>query len=106
NSMNLDEQTSKRMMKLNDLIPELQNIVSEGKLSQTAGEQLAHLTVDNQRAILEVLGKEIEKTTVKKAKQYREEETKSKENNIDYKKQLELMKKQIEQAKQSVELAL
>src|SRR5699024_5111080 len=106
NIINSDERTTKRIMKLNDLIPELQNLVSEGKLSQTAGEQLAHLTVDNQRALLEVLGKEIEKTTVKKAKQYREEETKSKENNIDYKKQLELMKKQLEQAKQSEEIAL
>src|SRR5699024_9586809 len=95
-----------RDVRLNDLITELQKLVSEGKLSQTAGEQLAHLTVDNQRALLEVLGKEIEKTTVKKAKQYREEETKSKENNIDYKKQLELIKKQLEQAKQSEEIAL
>src|SRR5699024_6159871 len=106
NIINSDERTTKRIMKLNDLIPELQNLVSEGKLGATAGEQLAHLTVDNQRALLEVLGKEIEKTTVKKAKQYREEETKSKENNIDYKKQLELMKKQLEQAKQSEEIAL
>src|SRR5699024_10772383 len=100
------EWNTRQIMKLNDLIPELQNLVSEGKLSQTAGEQLAHLTVANQRALLEVLGKEIEKTTVKKVKQYREEETKSKENNIDYKKQLELIKKQLEQAKQSEEIAL
>jgi len=95
-----------RVVRLNDLIPELQELISEGKLGQTAGEQLAHLTEDNQRALLSVLGKEIEKTTVNKAKQYREEEAKSKENNIDYKKQLELMKKQLEQAKQSEEIAL
>src|SRR5699024_7365605 len=100
------EWNTRQIMKLNDLIPELQNLVCEGKLGATAGEQLAHLTIDNQRALLEVLGKEIEKTTVKKAKQYREEETKSKENNIDYKKQLKNMKKQLKQAKQSEEISL
>lgn len=62
---------TKRIMKLNDLIPELQQLVSEGKLGKTAGEQLAHLTKDNQRALLQVLGEEIEKTTVAKAKEYR-----------------------------------
>src|SRR5690625_2085439 len=72
--INEDDRTTRRIMKLNDLIPELQNLVSEGKLGATAGEQLAHMTENNQRALLEVLGKEIEKTTVKKAKQYREEE--------------------------------
>src|SRR5690625_1586699 len=106
NIINESRTGTHRILKLNDLIPELQELVSQGKLGTTAGEQLAHMTEDNQRALLEVLGKEIEKTTVKKAKQYREEETKSKENNIDYKKQLELMKKQLEQAKQSEEIAL
>lgn len=62
---------TKRIMKLNDLIPELQELVSKGKLGQTAGEQLAHMTEDNQRALLNVLGDEIERTTVAKAKEYR-----------------------------------
>ncbi len=41
-------------MKLNSLIPELQDLVSEGKLGTTAGEQLAHMTEENQRALLDV----------------------------------------------------
>lgn len=65
------EWNTHQIMKLNDLIPELQELVSEGRLGKTVGEQLAHLTEDNQRALLQVLGEEIEKTTVAKAKEYR-----------------------------------
>src|SRR5690625_5222072 len=65
------KRNTRHVMKLNDLIPELQDLVSAGKLGSTAGEQLAHLTEDNQRALLSVLGEEIERTTVAKAKEYR-----------------------------------
>ncbi len=73
------EKTTRRILKLHDLIPELQDLVSEGKLGTTAGEQLAHLTEDNQRALLDVLGEEIEKTTVAKAKEYRSESNSQKD---------------------------
>lgn len=66
-----DVRSTQRIMKLNDLIPELQELVSKGKLGTTAGEQLAYLSEENQRALLQVLGEEIEKTTVAKAKEYR-----------------------------------
>ena len=86
---------TKRILKLNDLIPELQELVSEGKLGQTAGEQLAHLTEDNQRALLSVLGEEVKKTTVANAKEYREvEESSGKDNNFD--ERLEQLKKEKE----------
>ena len=45
---------TRRILKLHDLIPELQDLVSEGKLGTTAGEQLAHMTEENQRALLDV----------------------------------------------------
>lgn len=66
-----NERTAREIMKLNDLIPELQQLVSEGKLGKKAGVQLAYLSEENQRALLQVLGEEIEKTTVAKAKEYR-----------------------------------
>jgi ParB family chromosome partitioning protein len=49
----LDESvtSTKRLIKLNDLIPELQQLVSDGKLGTTAGEQLAYLTEDAQREL-------------------------------------------------------
>ncbi|SHF95456.1 hypothetical protein SAMN02746089_02814, partial [Caldanaerobius fijiensis DSM 17918] len=40
-----------QIKKLNDLIPELQKFVEEGKLSSKAGEQLAYLDEDTQRQL-------------------------------------------------------
>src|SRR5690625_2907530 len=96
-------------MKLNDLIPELQDLVSAGKLGTTAGEQLAHLTEDNQRALLNVLGEEIERTTVAKAKEYRSVQSEGGE----YEQRLrelqeakEQAEREAEQARQSEQIAL
>src|SRR5690625_152514 len=96
-------------MKLNDLIPELQALVSEGKLGSIAGEQLAHLTEDNQRALLNVLGEEIERTTVAKAKEYRSVQN----GDGEYEQRLrelqeakERAEKEAEQARQSEQIAL
>lgn len=44
NAIGEDERTTKRLLKLNDLIPELQSLVSSGELGTTAAEQLAYLT--------------------------------------------------------------
>lgn len=41
-AVNLDERTTRRMIKLNDLIPEIQQLVSSGLLGATAAEQLAY----------------------------------------------------------------
>src|SRR5699024_2549305 len=103
-------------MRLNSLIPELQNLVSEGKLGATAGEQLAHMTEDNQRALLNVLGDEIERTTVAKAKEYRSVEEVSEQTadgSSDYEEKLlalqsekEKIEKELEQSRQSEEIAI
>lgn len=53
-----NKRTTQRLLKLNDLIPELQALVENGKLSKTAGESLAHLQKDEQKALLTVLGEE------------------------------------------------
>src|SRR5690625_2562360 len=42
---------TKRILKLHDLIPQLQTLVSAGKLGTTAGEQVADLTPDVQSAV-------------------------------------------------------
>lgn len=54
---------TKRILKLNNLIPEIQTLVSQGKLGTTAAEQLAYLSEDEQRALLSVKGS-LEGTTV------------------------------------------
>src|SRR5690625_877432 len=108
--MGEEERNTRRFMKLNDLIPELQELVSTRRLGTTAGEQLAYLTEDNQRALLNVLGEEIERTTVAKAKEYRSVQN---EANGEYEQKLrelqeakERAEKEAEQARQSEQIAL
>jgi hypothetical protein len=43
-SIGESERTTKRLIKLNDLIPPIQSLVSSGRLGTTAAEQLAFLT--------------------------------------------------------------
>lgn len=48
--------STQRLLKLNDLIPELQQLVSESKLSQTAAYSLAFLPPNEQKELLASLG--------------------------------------------------
>ncbi|WP_427108666.1 ParB N-terminal domain-containing protein [Lysinibacillus xylanilyticus] len=54
------ERTTKRLLKLNELIPQLQRLVSTGKLGTTSAEQLAYLTPEVQSALYDALGEEID----------------------------------------------
>lgn len=96
------ERTTKRILKLNDLIPELQQLVSEGKLGTTAGEQLAYLSPENQRTLLKVLGEEIAKTTVAQAKEYRQI-PEIPDNKNDLEEMIQKLKHEKEQALQMAE---
>ena len=51
-----NERTAKRLLKLNDLIPPLQALVSTGSLTQTAAYSLAFLSQDEQQKLLNTLG--------------------------------------------------
>lgn len=51
-----DERTVQRLLKLNNLIRPLQDLVSRGKLAQTAAYSLAFLPPEEQRRLLDVLG--------------------------------------------------
>jgi|GEM_PF-2691638 len=72
NTIGEDERTTKRLLKLNDLILPLQNLVSVGKLNKTAGEQLAYLSEDVQQTLWETLGEEIGSKTVAEVKEIRQ----------------------------------
>ena len=67
------EKNARRILKLHDLIPQLQTLISGGKLGTTAGEQLAYLSPEVQTALYETLGDEIAKKTVKETKELRRE---------------------------------
>lgn len=60
-----------RLLKLNDLIPELQALVSAKKLGTTAAEQLAYLSPETQRALYAALGEQIAQRTVAETKELR-----------------------------------
>lgn len=52
----LSERTVRELDRLNDLIPELQGLVSQGKLSRVAAYCLAFLSQEEQRDLVEILG--------------------------------------------------
>ncbi|MNH66555.1 Nucleoid occlusion protein [compost metagenome] len=68
-----DKKTTQRLIKLNSLIPQLQQLVSSGVLGTTAAEQLAYLTEDEQKALYEGLGSSVGDITVQESKQIRSE---------------------------------
>lgn len=62
-----------RLLKLNDLIPELQELVSSNKLGATVAEQLAYLDTSVQQALWDTLGEEIAQKTIAETKAIRKE---------------------------------
>ncbi len=62
-----------RLLKLNDLIPELQELVSSNKLGATAAEQLAYLDTSVQQVLWDTLGEEIAQKTIAETKVIRQE---------------------------------
>lgn len=68
-----DVRTTKRLLKLNDLIPEIQQLVSSGKLGTTAAEQYAYITEDNQRVLINALGENLGSKTVVESKDIRKQ---------------------------------
>ncbi len=60
-----------RLLKLNDLIEPLQVLVSSGKLGTTAAEQLAHLTVEDQKRLYDAFGDWIGQQSVAEIKRLR-----------------------------------
>ncbi|MEE3809431.1 hypothetical protein V2H29_21060 [Lysinibacillus fusiformis] len=67
------EWSTRQILKLNKLIPQLQMMVSNGKLSQTNAQELALLTEQTQSALYDALGEEIGERTVAETKQLRQE---------------------------------
>jgi len=72
-----DVRTTQRLLKLNDLIPEFQKLVSEKKLGTTAAEQLAYLEPETQKALWQTLGEEIGQKKVEEIREMRKEVEKS-----------------------------
>lgn len=66
-----DEKTTKRLLKLNDLIPELQALVSSGRLGTTAAYELAFLSPGTQKALHDHYSRQIAEIKHAEAKELR-----------------------------------
>lgn len=106
-----DKRTTKRLLKLNDLIPELQRLVSSGKLGKTSAEQLAYLDQETQKMLLKTLGEELSKKTLAETKEIRQElerlqkeseEKKEAEGILELSQQIEDAEKTIEEYEEQI----
>jgi ParB family chromosome partitioning protein len=62
-----------RSVKLNDLIPDLQKMVSDARLSPTVADSLARMDQEDQKEIFRQLGDALEDIKVKEAKELKQE---------------------------------
>lgn len=72
-NMGISERQMRKLDKLNDLIPELQDMVDSGKLGIAAGERLAGLPQELQKTIFDTLGGDISALTNEEIKRIKEE---------------------------------
>lgn len=73
----ISERQLQRINKLNNLIPEIQQLIEEGKLSTTEGVQLAALDEEVQRKLYYALGEDINKMTAQQIRKIKEESEES-----------------------------
>jgi chromosome segregation ATPase len=73
----ISERQLQRINKLNNLIPEIQQLIEEGKLSTTEGVQLAALDEEVQRKLYYALGEDINKMTAEQIRKIKEESEES-----------------------------
>ncbi|MGH2331153.1 ParB N-terminal domain-containing protein [Thermoanaerobacter mathranii] len=102
----LKERRLRELKKLNELIPELQKLVEEGKLTTKAGEQLAYLEPEQQRELYNTLGETIAdlKRSEIEALRKQMEEYKKQHSEMQYKIMvLEKQKKEAEEMKMQLE---
>ena len=71
NDLELSEGHARRLDKLNELVPELQQLVDRGALRVVAAEQLAHLPPDEQAALYKAFGEAIGDQSVAETREIR-----------------------------------
>jgi ParB family chromosome partitioning protein len=72
--LNMSKAQVERYDKLNDLIPEFQDLVDRGRLGPTLGEQLARFDPEAQRQLFDALGEEVVNLKVAEVRKLREEQ--------------------------------
>lgn len=91
-----------RSLKLNDLIPELQILVSSGKIGTTAAEQLAYLTPDVQGDLFTAMGESLADLSVAATKDLRKKLEDQEAEKVRLASELNRAKEEAESAKERV----
>jgi ParB family chromosome partitioning protein len=96
-----DERTVQRLIRLNDLIPPLQDLVSRGRLGQTAAYSLAFLPPEEQRRLLDVLGESgVCGLSVQEAQELRRQLDAERKRSADVEARLRDLERQLAQAQE------
>ena len=89
------------LKKLNELIPELQKLVEEGKLTTKAGEQLAYLEPEQQKELFDVLGESIAELKRNEVQEIKKQLEEYKNTSYNLQKTVEWLKKEKEKLEHS-----
>ncbi|WP_051421897.1 ParB/RepB/Spo0J family partition protein [Thermoanaerobacter thermocopriae] len=102
----LTDRRFRQLKKLNELIPELQKLIEEGKLTTKAGEQLAYLEPEQQRELFNILGEtiaELKRSEIESLRKQMEEYRKQYMDMQNKIAALEKQKKEAEEIKKELE---
>ena len=99
--MGLKERRLRELKKLNELIPELQKLVEEGKLTTKAGEQLAYLEPEQQKELFDVLGESIAELKRNEVQEIKKQLEEYKNTSYNLQKAVEWLKKEKEKLEHS-----
>ncbi|SDF02889.1 chromosome partitioning protein, ParB family [Thermoanaerobacter thermohydrosulfuricus] len=99
-NIGLTERRMQQLKKLNELIPELQFLVEQGKLSSSAGEQLAYLEQEQQRELYETLGEAITELKRSEIESLRKQMEEYKKQHTEMQHQIMMLEKQKKEAEE------
>ncbi|HHV75578.1 MAG TPA: ParB N-terminal domain-containing protein [Thermoanaerobacterium sp.] len=105
-NIGISERHFYRIKKLNELIPELQSLVEQGKLSSSAGEQLAYLEPEQQKELYNILGSTVTELKRSEIESLRKQIEEYKKQYLDMQNKitaLEKQKKEAEEMKKELE---
>lgn len=96
----LTERRLRQIKKLNELIPELQKLVEEGRLTTKAAEQLAYLEPEQQKELYETLGEAITELKRSEVESLRKQMEEYKKQHSEMQHQIMMLEKQKKEAEE------
>ena len=103
NLIGQSERNTHRLLKLQDLIPPIKELVAKQELTTTAAEQLACLSPETQGELYQALGDHISNMKADEIKKIRQEEAQLRRDNYESHQALVKLQAEIQQVKQELE---